>query len=299
MSVAEGTTRAVATPVTPAPLSACSVTLGSLALTLTLPVHTPLTNVTEVGLIGSDPPWPEAVSATVPLTFTASPSTAGPITGSLMATLTSTPTVGGLDSKDLSQPLSFSGTAYRLAVGSAPASVNMGNIPVGGSSGLGGQTVTVTNTAPADSYSDDLEAVASLSGSGIGIGGTATLNHISAGATGTLALCYNSSMATLGAISGTATLVYTSQGRVGSGLPDATPVTASQSVTVTGLVYSGQGTWGGSTSGNWSDFSKWNTPAGPRAWTRASSAATRPPSAPHRPARSPRASMAAIPPWPR
>jgi autotransporter-associated beta strand protein len=204
-----------------------------------------------------------AVSAgnTGQLTFTANPTTAGPITGSLTATLTSTPTVGGLDSKDLSQPVSFSGAVYRLASASAPANVNL-YVHVGSSLSFGSQTVPVTNTASTDGYSDDLGVAATLSGSGLGISGTATLNHIAAGTTGTLVVSYTGSTATPATISGMATLAYTSQGQVGTGLPDATPVTASQSVTITGLVYSGQGTWSGGTSGNWSDFSKWTTLGG-------------------------------------
>ena len=54
-------------PTAPAPLFTCNVTVGSTALTVTLPVHTPEAKVTEVGVIGSEPMLPEAVNEAAPL----------------------------------------------------------------------------------------------------------------------------------------------------------------------------------------------------------------------------------------
>ena len=42
-------------PTAPIPLSTCNVTVGSTALTATLPVHTPETNVNDVGVTDSAP----------------------------------------------------------------------------------------------------------------------------------------------------------------------------------------------------------------------------------------------------
>ena len=52
----------VLVPACPTPLTTCSVTLGSMALTVTFPVHAPEAKLTDEGVIGMEPPWSEPVS---------------------------------------------------------------------------------------------------------------------------------------------------------------------------------------------------------------------------------------------
>jgi hypothetical protein len=54
-------------PVAPLPLLICKLAAGSSVESVTLPVHTPAANVTEVGLTDNVPPCPAALSVAVPL----------------------------------------------------------------------------------------------------------------------------------------------------------------------------------------------------------------------------------------
>ena len=61
------TTKELLLAVWPRPSATVKTAAGSAAPTVTLPVHVPEANVTDVGVIGSVPLWPAPVSAAVPL----------------------------------------------------------------------------------------------------------------------------------------------------------------------------------------------------------------------------------------
>jgi hypothetical protein len=127
-----------------------------------------------------------------------------------------------------SQTVTVSGTVYReavAAIGALPAIVaHVGDSVV--------QSVSVTNAAAADGYSENLIAsAAGTTGSMTAQGATGDIAPGASGAGVTLGV----STATAGAVSGSVTLALTSDGNGIDGL--GTTALASQTVTVSGTVY--------------------------------------------------------------
>jgi len=131
--------------------------------------------------------------------------------------------------------VAVTGKVYRLAVGSVGGTLTLAPIRENGS--FVAKNVTVGNVASSDGYSDDLAAAISSTSAGIVVSGSA--GRISAGTqNGTgISLNYTGGTSTAGAVSGTAALAYTSLGQVGTGLSDAMPAVATQTVTMSGAIY--------------------------------------------------------------
>ena len=125
--------------------------------------------------------------------------------------------------------------AYNAAVGSAASPVQVANQRIGGANTA---SVTVTNTAPAGSFSEDLNAsVASVSGAATGSGSIAG-RLAGTNNTGLGAISVGVNTASAGAKTGTVTLAYQTAGAV-NGVSNGLGVASvgSQPVTVNGNVY--------------------------------------------------------------
>ena len=161
-------------------------------------------------------------------TGTYTPSTAGTSTLSITASGTGAngPTNGSLTT-------TFTVTSYNLASGSASSSVNLGAIREGGT--FASKTLIVENIAPTDGFSDDLAAAISATGA-VSVSGA--ISRLAAGSQSVaLSVGYNSTGVSAGSISGTATVNYISRGQTGTGLADVTPIKTSDTVAVSGKVY--------------------------------------------------------------
>ncbi|NBV35608.1 MAG: choice-of-anchor D domain-containing protein, partial [Proteobacteria bacterium] len=125
----------------------------------------------------------------------------------------------------------LSGNVYRLAVGSLSATtLNLGTIRAGGS--VGGTTLTVSNSASNDGFSD-LLGVSAGAGTGFSLtGGSATL---SAGSGSAMSVGYTGDTTTAGLKSGSLTLTLNSIGQAGTGL--STVGLANQYVNATATVF--------------------------------------------------------------
>ena len=129
-----------------------------------------------------------------------------------------------------SQTVTVSGTAFRLATGSAATPLSTGNVHVGDTAQV---AIAVTNTAAADGFSERLNAatgattgaVASTSGS---------VNQLAAGATSS-AITARLDTGTAGAKSGTVAINYASDGTGTTGA--AATANGSGTVAISGNVY--------------------------------------------------------------
>ncbi|MEY5025015.1 MAG: hypothetical protein RLZZ244_543, partial [Verrucomicrobiota bacterium] len=153
--------------------------------------------------------------------------------------------------------VSVTGTVYRLAEASliVGGTLDLGRIHVGGT--FESATLEVWNQAAGDGFSDLLRVEGGSLGSGLTLGGTSLL--LSAAQSGTLSVGYQVGVGVLGGVGGSLQLGYTSVGQAGTGLADAG--LGSQTVQVSGWVYSGQGVWTGG-SGLWMDLGNWSAGGG-------------------------------------
>ena len=108
--------------------------------------------------------------------------------------------------------------------------MNLGNVRAGGA--FSGGNVTVTNTAAADGYSDDLGVSLGAANGGFALSGDVSV--IAAGGNRALGIGYVGSTTTAGLKSGTLTVGMVSKGQSGTGLADVSlsPVTVDVSATV-------------------------------------------------------------------
>ena len=164
--------------------------------------------------------------------------------------VTATDTSNALDTGSVS----YTVTGYNLAsANTITPTINLGYVHQGGS--FGTSTLTIQNTATAGSYSEDLAASATPSGSASASG---SISNLLAGGTSTaisVGLGGSANTGTAGTVSGTVAIGLTSTGTV-NGVSDGlstTPLTG-QSVAVSGNVYSGQSTWTTNGSGSWGTF---------------------------------------------
>lgn len=139
-----------------------------------------------------------------------------------------------------SQTVNVEGQVWRLASANvSPATISLAGVHVGGS--FGAQSLTVTNTATADGFSEKLNA--SISPTTGSASATGTINQLAAGATSTalsVGLDGNAHTGSAGTVSGTVTVSLVSDGETttttgNSGL--GTTDLASQTVSVSGNVY--------------------------------------------------------------
>ncbi len=123
------------------------------------------------------------------------------------------------------------GNVYRLASGSASSPTSLGATRVGGT--LAG-ALSVTNTAAADGFSENLDASITATTPAV-TSASGSISKLAAGSTDASSLKVALSTATAGLISGTATVGFASNGQ---GIDGGAPVSVgSQAVTVTGKVY--------------------------------------------------------------
>jgi hypothetical protein len=132
-----------------------------------------------------------------------------------------------------SQIVNVIGSVFRLASASAhmPEPINFANRHVGDPAPS--QTLSITNDAPADGFSEGLDA--SFGGMTAGVTAAGSFTALAAGATDSSSLTVGIDTATAGNKSGTATITLNSNGAGSSGL-GITPL-PSQLVNVSGSVY--------------------------------------------------------------
>jgi hypothetical protein len=131
-----------------------------------------------------------------------------------------------------SQTINMNAEVYRLASASAhtPEPVSFGNVHVGD---IKTQTLTISNTAANDSYSEKLNA--SIGSATAGVTATGSFTLLGAGSTDSTSLVVGLDTSTVGNKSGTATITLTSDGSGTSGL--GTTSLTPQTVNVSGAVY--------------------------------------------------------------
>lgn len=136
---------------------------------------------------------------------------------------------------------------YNLAAGSIASgtSVNLGVIHAGAS--FVPQMLSITNTAAAGSFSEGLNASVSGSTGNATSGGTAITNLAASGTASTITVSLGDT--TPGAKTGSITIGFQSNGSTTSGLP--TISAGSQTVSLTGSVFSGSATWNTNGGGSW------------------------------------------------
>jgi hypothetical protein len=165
-----------------------------------------------------------------------STSTAGAFNGTATIDLTSDGQgTSGLGSTTLAPKMvSVSGTVYRYAQAApvTPGSVHFGNFHV--DDAAPSRSLTISNIAANDGFSESLDAVI---GSPLGAATTndGSVSQLSPGGTDSTALTVGISTATAGAVSGTATISFASDGAGSSGL--GITGLPSQTVSVSGAVY--------------------------------------------------------------
>ncbi len=154
-----------------------------------------------------------------------------------------------------SQTISVAGNAYRLAAPGALAPISFGNVHVGAT--VAQQALLIANAAANDGWSESLDASF----------GSVAAGFVSSGSVGLLASGGSSAAMSLAMVTsaaglqgGNVTINFISDGTGTSGL-GLTPL-GSQTISVTGNVYSGQGVWNTNGGGSWTDFSKWTTLGG-------------------------------------
>ena len=131
----------------------------------------------------------------------------------------------------------------------------MGNVHIGATAPQ--QALIIANTAVNDGWSESLDASFGSVGGGLLSSGSIGL-LASGGSSNAMSLAMVTSAA--GPQSGNVTVNFVSDGTGSSGL--GLTALGSQTISVTGNVYSGQGVWNTNGGGSWTDFSKWTTLGG-------------------------------------
>ena len=138
---------------------------------------------------------------------------------------------------------------YRLAAATISPTVNVGTIHVGDS--FGTQALTVTNAVPADGFSESLDAAfGAATGAASNNGGSISLLAPQASNSTAMSVGLGSgAQNTAGVVSGTVPVNLTSDGQNSSNL--GTTSLGTQTLSVSGGVFSGNGVWTGSLNGSW------------------------------------------------
>ncbi len=173
-------------------------------------------------------------TSTNPLTVTYAPTTAGALSGQAVHLANNFGNVG-------EQTLNITGAAYNLASSNVIAPINFGVLHVG--TGTAMQNISITNTAPAGSFSEGLD---SSFGAYNNNGGTLTpgfagsITNLAAGSMNSSNMVASLGTTTAGSVIGTITIHQDSNGTISglanTPLPDQTPaVSGSVTATVTNL----------------------------------------------------------------
>ena len=183
-------------------------------------------------------------------------STAGVTNGTVVISFASSGINSGLADTALgTQTITLSGTVYNYAsAGLSSNTINLGRIHAGGS--FGTNYLSVTNTGPAGSYTENLAGAFTNASNGVaGIGYFTGLSaQSSTSVTGVTLTNTNA-----GSYNGSIQMVFTSEA-----LTNALTNTVFQTNTigVTGFAYTGQSYWVTNGTGNWTNFSSWDSNGG-------------------------------------
>jgi autotransporter-associated beta strand protein len=197
-------------------------------------------------------------------TLTIPASSAGPLVGSVVATLLSIPTASGLDTGHTlgqGQTINISGTAYRYAAGTLASSTSMalGSQHLGASGGTLSGNVSVINTAAADGYSDNLGV---LFGTPSGaLSAYADPTGVAAGSSSAAGMIsVNLNTAVLGLVSGSVATTLLSIPTV-AGPDTGHTLGQPQTMVASGNVFSGNALWTSSASSAWAAHVNWGDTA--------------------------------------
>jgi fibronectin-binding autotransporter adhesin len=189
-----------------------------------------------------------------PLALSGSDSNSGSFSTAVAGQYIFTPSVASATNTTLGTPANLSATTtasvsvYRLAANNSLSPINLGTVHVGGT--FGTLAVNLQNTAANDGYSESLNASIAASG-GYATTNSGSISLLSPGLSNNSSLTVglgSQATATLGPVSGTATVTLTSDGTGSSGL--GTTSLPPQAVIISGNVFSGSAVWNG-TSGSW------------------------------------------------
>jgi hypothetical protein len=214
----------------PLTISNNAVNVAGFTETLAGAFSNPSATVATTGTINNLAPGStDSSSLTVRLTD----STAGARTGSVTFTPTSQALSGsGLNNTTLTaQTVTVQGSVFRLAVASAPASVDFGIRHVGDAAPS--QSLTLSNTAVDDGFSERLNATIGNATGGITTN-AGSISQLAPGVSDTSSLSVGMNTATVGDKSGTATISLASDGTGTSGLSPL--ALTAKTVNVTGQV---------------------------------------------------------------
>jgi autotransporter-associated beta strand protein len=190
-------------------------------------------------------------------------STPGAATGTVSINLASDGTgTSGYGSTSLdSQTVTVSGNVYAFAAtNDLPTTINLGNIHVGES--FGTQTISISNSGIGGvDYTEGLSA-AVVTISGGASSNSASFSDLRVGDAANTSLVVglgNADTNDAGNVTGTVTVALTSSGVI-DGLGDTSLGT--ESITVLGSVYTGQGVWNTNGGGSWATFANWTGDGG-------------------------------------
>ena len=158
------------------------------------------------------------------------------------------------------QTVAFSQTGYLLAsTDFNTTSVALGTIHVGGT--FGTTALSINNTLASGTYNESLGA-ALANASGVSISGSPVT--IAAGAAASTGLSIGLTSNSSGSHSGTVDALFNSQAVNGSGLGTTALTAQTKTITVTGEVFNGTGTWAGAAS-DWGSANHWSDTNGVQA----------------------------------
>jgi autotransporter-associated beta strand protein len=155
-----------------------------------------------------------------------------------------------------SNVVSVSGVGYRLASALVSTNFDLGRIHEGGA--FASQYLTVSNTAPASAFSENLGAAFGAASGGAT--GSGSASGISAGTVDTTSMSVGLSDNSAGTKQGTIQVSMASSEVNGSGL--GTTSLDGKTVVVNGFAYTGRAYWNTDGGGNWSSFANWDTAGG-------------------------------------
>ncbi|MEI7954447.1 MAG: autotransporter-associated beta strand repeat-containing protein, partial [Verrucomicrobiota bacterium] len=141
---------------------------------------------------------------------------------------------------------------FRLATANTLTTpLNLGTFHLGATSS--GTALSVTNTAANDGFSEKLSATIGSATGDVVVSGS--VSQLAAQSTNNTSLLANVNVSTVGSKSGTATVSLNSDGTGTSGY--GTTAIGTQTLTLTGTVYSGLMAWSGASGGSWNNSAGW------------------------------------------
>ena len=200
--------------------------------------------MTPVPLGASDPPVSQTFQSATAGVFTLT----GSVASVSNSTAPGTPTLTGGTTTTV--------TVYNLAAANTVSTpINLGTVHVGGT--FGTQALAIQNTAPGG-YSENLDVTMTAGGQATAVG---SISGLAPQSSDTSSLVVGlSGGSTPGTVSGTVTLNLQSDGAGNSGLGLSSLGT--QTISVSGSVYSGKAQWNVAGPGNWSSNGNWTDAQG-------------------------------------